>query len=143
MVEPTMTDIMREAYAAGIVRLGAETSITIRFTREKMTVKGITTILHRLHGKIDRVLLGPRYNKNPNRSRYWGIVEKIDYSAHCHLGYKLPNGQNIDDLKRAFAAIDLKKLGIMDEYVINPKPNSGWEIYCVKSLITADHCILP
>lgn len=59
--------------------------------------------LRRLHARIDRYLLGRRFNARPASERTWfaACTENLTSNAHVHLVLRAPEGQE-DDLEALF-----------------------------------------
>lgn len=146
-----MGEAEREAMVAFLASIPSTLSVTLRYNAPTITLDRIRRDLRDLHAKVDRAVLGKRFNTSDQRSSYWAVVEKLDTNPHVHAGWRFPT---LDHARHLVFMLDGAELwrnryapgGTHDVQLYRPNDyrfgTGGWAGYACKALWSTDHVIL-
>lgn len=131
-------------------------AVTLRYASGPVTRDRMQRDIEDLHARVDRALLGRRFNLMPEerRSAYWAIPEQIDGNPHMHVGWHFP-GDAARKHQHANCLIKLIDQGIWQRvyapggtYDVQPYDadryhhGNGWAGYATKALQLCEYIML-
>lgn len=102
--------------------------------------------LRRLHARLDRLLLGRRFNQRPGTSRTWfaACVENLNSNTHVHLAVRAPEGREAD--MEALFATTHNPWSLLaphaSHHLQRVHDAEGWAAYCLKEMSSSGDLIL-
>lgn len=84
----------QQAWIDLIVRTGATHAVTLVWNPEdgKLSAERVHADTAIAHGRLDRTLMGKRFNKRPvdERTGYVGFIEHPEANTHAHFAWRVP-----------------------------------------------------
>jgi hypothetical protein len=136
-----MTPELRSETATLLEGHHATVALTLVWNDPRISLNDMQRVLHSLHARVDRQLLGRGFNRAPaaDRSHGWAVAEDVGTNPHLHIGWKLPEGG--DEILRGVLLKAWPKFAPRGNFDIQPY-TFGWAGYATKALPESDHVFL-
>lgn len=114
---------LQRAYSQWFVERKFTHAVTLKpnYLTERATPDFLRQAFIRFHQRVDRVLLGPRYNhisKASLRTEAFGVMEGIPNAGHLHAAFKIPE-HRWEDFEALFRPLN-------DNPRVNPHKVNVW-----------------
>lgn len=126
---------LRAAWRNHLESMGATHALTLTINAPA-TADGLRAKLHQFFGRLDRAILGRRFNEAPPecRTAYVAFAENLTTNAHAHALIRvIPDRRaEVENLLGDTRSRFWSHVAPAGTHVLRPIDDEGWASYCTK-----------